>query len=79
MNLISSRLSDSSYDRNVEELIAMLKNIIAEHERKILELENDLKKWEKKYKEHFFNEDKTNNDHLAKVKLLESQISSFGG
>lgn len=50
MNLNSSRLSESAHNKSTSEIIIMLKTIIAEHERKILELETDLKKWEKKYK-----------------------------
>jgi len=37
--------------KDSKELIVMLRGIIADQELKIAELETDLKKWEKKYKE----------------------------
>ena len=48
-------------DKDGKELIAMLRGIIYEQELKIAELETDLKRWEKKYKEEFFKDAKNHN------------------
>ncbi len=39
-----------------------MKGVIAEQELKIAELEKDLKKWEKRYKEEFFKDSRYSNN-----------------
>lgn len=61
------------------ELIASLRSIIAEQESRILQLEQDLKKWEKKYKEEFFKDSRYVNSKstVEKSKSSEHAILNF--
>lgn len=57
----------------------MLRDIIAEQETKIAELQTDLKKWEKKYKEEFFKEiNNREKEQLDRLKQTEQMVISFG-
>ena len=56
----------------------MLRGIIYEQELKIAELETDLKRWEKKYKEEFFKDAKNHNcQYIQKLKENEELILTF--
>ena len=73
-----SSLDNSRSEKDSRELIGLLKNIIKDQEFKIAELETDLKRWEKKYKEEFFKDaQKHSCEHEQKLKENEEMIMTF--
>ena len=72
-------ISLNGYGKDSKQLIHMLRGIIAEQEMKIAELETDLKKWEKKYKEEFFKEiNSKEKEQLDRLKETEQMVVSYG-
>jgi predicted GIY-YIG superfamily endonuclease len=66
-------------DIHYGELITSLRSIIAEQESRILQLEQDLKKWEKKYKEEFFKDSRNvrSKSTVEKTKSSEHALLIF--
>ena len=72
-------ISLNGHGKDSKQLINMLRGIIAEQEMKIAELETELKKWEKKYKEEFFKEvNSREKEQLDRLKETEQMVVSYG-